>query len=42
LGLNTFCGDTVQQIDGKIEIQIGPLSREQYLEFLPNQSLNKN
>lgn len=41
LGLNTFCGDTVQQIDGKIEIQIGPLSREQYLEFLPNQSLNK-
>ncbi|MCH7305307.1 type VI secretion system baseplate subunit TssG [Acinetobacter sp. NIPH 1869] len=41
LGVNTFCGDTVQQIDGKIEIQIGPLSREQYLAFLPEQPLNK-
>ncbi|EOR06302.1 type VI secretion system baseplate subunit TssG [Acinetobacter genomosp. 15BJ] len=41
LGVNTFCGDTVQQIDGKIEIQIGPLSREQYLAFLPDQPLNK-
>ncbi|KHF75739.1 Uncharacterized protein ImpH/VasB [Acinetobacter sp. neg1] len=41
LGINTFCGDTVEQIDGKIEIQIGPLSREQYLAFLPNQPLNK-
>ncbi|EPG38560.1 type VI secretion system baseplate subunit TssG [Acinetobacter colistiniresistens] len=41
LGINTFCGDTVQQIDGKIEIQIGPLSREQYLAFLPDQPLNK-
>ncbi|ENW80535.1 type VI secretion protein [Acinetobacter sp. ANC 3929] len=41
LGVNTFCGDTVQQIDGKIEIQIGPLCREQYLAFLPDQPLNK-
>ncbi|ENX38693.1 type VI secretion system baseplate subunit TssG [Acinetobacter courvalinii] len=41
LGINTFCGDTVEQIDGKIEIQIGPLNREQYLAFLPNQPLNK-
>lgn len=41
LGVNTFCGDTVQQIDGKIEIQIGPLKREQYLAFLPEQPLNK-
>ncbi|NNP71033.1 type VI secretion system baseplate subunit TssG [Acinetobacter sp. Ac_5812] len=41
LGVNTFCGDKVQQIDGKIEIQIGPLPREQYLAFLPDQPLNK-
>lgn len=39
LGLNTFCGDTVQQVDGKIEIQIGPMKRAQYLEFLPQQPL---
>jgi type VI secretion system protein ImpH len=39
--VNTFCGDTVEQIDGKIEIQIGPLCREQYLAFLPDQPLNK-
>lgn len=41
LGVNTFCGDTVQQVDGKIEIQIGPLCRERYLAFLPEQPLNK-
>ena len=35
LGVNTFCGDTIHQIDGKIEIQIGPLRHEQYLEYLP-------
>lgn len=40
LGLNTFCGDTVQQIDGKIEIQIGPMSRAHYLAFLPQQPLS--
>lgn len=37
LGVNTFCGETIKQIDGKIEIQIGPLDRKTYLEFLPNQ-----
>ena len=37
LGVNTFCGDTIEQIDGKIEIQIGPLKRTQYLSFLPQQ-----
>ena len=37
LGVNTFCGETIKQIDGKIEIQIGPLSYEQYLEYLPEQ-----
>ena len=37
LGINSFCGETVRQIDGKIEIQIGPLSRKQYLAYLPQQ-----
>lgn len=41
LGINTFCGTTVQQIDGKIEIQIGPLPRSEYLAFLPEQALHK-
>ncbi|WP_120430444.1 type VI secretion system baseplate subunit TssG [Acinetobacter baylyi] len=36
LGINTFCGDTIEQIDGKIEIQIGPVKRKQYLDFLPS------
>ncbi|RKG36880.1 type VI secretion system baseplate subunit TssG [Acinetobacter rongchengensis] len=40
LGVNTFCGDTIRQIDGKIEIQIGPLKYSQYLEFLPKQRLS--
>ncbi len=35
-----FVGETIQQIDGKIEIQIGPLKRHQYLSFLPNQELS--
>ncbi|MCV9897799.1 UNVERIFIED_CONTAM: type VI secretion system baseplate subunit TssG, partial [Cronobacter sakazakii] len=34
------CGETIQQIDGKIEIQIGPLKRQQYLKFLPHQELS--
>ncbi|AOA58837.1 type VI secretion system baseplate subunit TssG [Acinetobacter larvae] len=37
LGLNTFCGDSIRQIDGKIEIQVGPLSYQEYLEYLPQQ-----
>ena len=41
LGVNTFCGETIRQIDGKIEIQIGPLSHAQYLEFLPKKKLSK-
>lgn len=36
LGINTFCGDIIEQIDGKIEIQIGPVKRKQYLDFLPS------
>ena len=40
LGLNTFCGSTMQQMDGKIEIQIVPLCRAQYLAFLPDQPLS--
>ena len=40
LGLNTFCGETVSQIDEKIEIEIGPLSHKEYLQFLPNQTLS--
>jgi type VI secretion system protein ImpH len=41
LGVNTFCGETIKQIDGKIEIQIGPLDRKTYLQFLPNKKLSK-
>ncbi|WP_445114523.1 type VI secretion system baseplate subunit TssG [Acinetobacter sp. WZC-1] len=37
LGINTFCGDSIRQIDGRIEIQIGPLRRQQYLQYLPRQ-----
>ena len=41
LGVNTFCGEIVKQIDGKIEIQIGPLDRKTYLDFLPNKKRSK-
>lgn len=41
LGVNTFCGESIQQIDGKIEIQIGPLSRTDYLSFLPQQKMSE-
>lgn len=37
LGVNTFCGESIRQIDGKIEIQIGPLSYSDYLKYLPQQ-----
>lgn len=37
LGVNTFCGETIRQIAEKIEIQIGPLSYVDYLQYLPNQ-----
>lgn len=38
LGINAFCGETVRQIDEKIEIVIGPLSRQDYLSFLPKRA----
>ena len=41
LGVNTFCGESIRQIDGKIEIQIGPLSRTDYLSFLPQQKMSE-
>lgn len=34
LGINSFCGERLEQIDEKIEIEIGPLKREDYLNFL--------
>lgn len=34
LGINSFCGERIQQIDEKIEIVIGPLKRADYLSFL--------
>ena len=40
LGVNSFCGETIRQIDGKIEIQVGPLSRKDYLSFLPKQKMS--
>lgn len=40
LGVNTFCGETIRQIDGKIEIQIGPLRHTKYLHFLPDKELS--
>jgi type VI secretion system protein ImpH len=41
LGMNTFCGDSIRQMGGKIEIQIGPLSRTDYLSFLPQQKMSE-
>lgn len=35
LGMNTFCGETIRQIDEKIEIVVGPVSYSEYLTFLP-------
>lgn len=40
LGINTFCGEKIRQVDGKIEIQIGPLSHQDYLDYLPQKSLS--
>ena len=40
LGINSFCGEHIRQIDGKIEIQVGPLSRKDYLSFLPKQKMS--
>ncbi|TCB50757.1 type VI secretion system baseplate subunit TssG [Acinetobacter sp. ANC 4779] len=41
LGMNTFCGESIRQIDEKIEIQIGPLSKTDYLSFLPQQKMSE-
>ncbi|OTG91403.1 type VI secretion system baseplate subunit TssG [Acinetobacter sp. ANC 3813] len=41
LGMNTFCGETVRQIDDRIEISIGPLNQQDYQEFLPRQPLSE-
>lgn len=41
LGVNSFCGEYIQQIDGKIEIEIGPLSYKEYLDFLPQGKQSK-
>lgn len=41
LGRNTFCGESIRQIDGKVGIQIGPLSRTDYLSFLPKQQMSE-
>lgn len=40
LGINTFCGERVKQIDSKIQIEIGPLDYNSYLKFLPNGEFN--
>ncbi|HEX5381137.1 MAG TPA: type VI secretion system baseplate subunit TssG [Acinetobacter sp.] len=41
LGLNTFCGEKVRQVDGKIEVQIGPLNYQHYLDYLPGKGLSE-
>lgn len=40
LGINSFCGVKLRQVEGKVEIIIGPLDYEQYLKFLPQQDLS--
>lgn len=41
LGVNSFCGESVTQIDGKIELIFGPLNYQDYLLFLPTQPFNQ-
>lgn len=41
LGENCFCGESIKQLDGKIEILIGPLNYQTYLDFLPGKKLNQ-
>ena len=41
LGVNTFCGASIKQINGKIILTIGPLKKEDYLNFLPAQKLSQ-
>jgi type VI secretion system protein ImpH len=35
LGVNSFCGERVRQIDSKIQLEIGPLKYLDYRDFLP-------
>lgn len=35
LGINSFCGERVKQIDSKIQIEIGPLLYGDYMALLP-------
>ncbi|MFV5516999.1 type VI secretion system baseplate subunit TssG [Acinetobacter gerneri] len=41
LGINCFCGESIKQLDGKIEIRIGPLTYKAYLDFLPGHQSNQ-
>lgn len=41
LGMNTFCGATVKQMNGKIILKIGPLKKNDYSKFLPHQQLSQ-
>lgn len=41
LGRKSFCGQSIKQIADKIEIVIGPLVYQQYLDFLPNAKNSK-
>lgn len=36
LGVNSFCGEKVRQIDSKIQLEIGPLVYVDYLDLLPD------
>ena len=38
LGVNLVAGEKVWDVQGKIRVRIGPLSRERFLDFVPNTS----
>lgn len=40
LGINSFCGERVKQIDSKIQLEIGPLNYDSYIKFLPRGEFN--
>lgn len=39
LGVNSFCGERVRQIDSKIQLEIGPLNYKDYAALLPSGKL---
>lgn len=39
LGVNMVAGERVWDVQGKVRIRLGPLSYDQFLEFLPDRSL---